>query len=201
MAPPPGYGVPGGPQDAVAGRAARLGAAILDSILLSVAAVPAALFSIRWDRMEKSASSGEPITDPLELYNIPRLLTGYLIVFMLGFAYFTVLHAKWGQTLGKKAFGIRVVKAADHSAVTWGQAIARQAFVYAITVVTVVLNFLTPAAGVLGFVGLIDNAWILWDERRQSLHDKVAKTMVVKASPGTPNPYAPTPGPDDPGKF
>ncbi|WP_433230001.1 RDD family protein [Actinomadura formosensis] len=202
MAPPlPGYGVPGGPQDAVAGRPARLGAAILDSVLLSIAAVPAALFSIRWDKMEESVSSGEPITDPLELYDIPRLLTGYLIVFVLGFAYFTVLHAKWGQTLGKKAFGIRLVKAADYSAVTWGQAIARQAFVYAITIVTVVLNFLTPAAGILGLVGLIDNAWILWDERRQSLHDKVAKTMVVKATPWTPNPYAPAPGPGDPGKF
>ncbi len=195
-APPlPGYGAPGGPQDGPAGRLARLGAGILDSVILSIAAVPAALISIRWDKMQESIESGEPVTDPLDLYNIPVLLVGYAVVFVLGFAYFTVLHAKFGQTLGKKAFGIRVVKASDQSAVTWGQAFGRQAFVYAITIVTVVLNFLTPAAGILGLVGLIDNAWILWDERRQALHDKVAGTVVMKASPWTPNPYARTPAP------
>ena len=57
----------------------------------------------------------------------------YAIAFAVGFAYFTVLHARSGQTIGKKALGIRVVSAADHSAVSWGQAIGRQAFVYAIT--------------------------------------------------------------------
>ncbi len=84
-----------------------------------------------------------------------------------------------------------------------GQAVARQAFVYAITIVTVVLNFVTPAAGILGLVGLLDNAWILWDERRQALHDKVAGTVVMKATPWTPNPYARTSGreqADGPGK-
>jgi uncharacterized RDD family membrane protein YckC len=191
QAPPlPGYGAPGGPQDALAGRLARLGAGILDSVVLSIVAIPAALVSIRWDRFMDAAESGEPITDPMDMYNIPVLLIGYAVVFVLGFGYFTVLHAKFGQTLGKKAFSIRVVKASDRSAVTWGQAVARQAFVYAITIVTVVLNFLTPAAGILGLVGLLDNAWILWDERRQALHDKVAGTVVMKATPWTPNPYA-----------
>ena len=38
-----------------------------------------------------------------------------------------------------------------------------------------------------GIGGLIDVAWILWDPRKQALHDKVAKTLVVTAVP--PNPY------------
>lgn len=193
QAPPlPGYGMPGGPQDALAGRLARLGAGILDSIILGIVAIPAALISIRWDRLTDSVESGEPITDPMDMYNIPVLLSGYLVVFILGFGYFTVAHAKWGQTIGKKAFSIRVVKAADWSAVTWGQSAVREAVVYAISIVTVVLNFLTPAAGILGLVGLIDNAWILWDQRRQALHDKAAGTVVMKATPWTPNPYART---------
>ncbi|MEU5995137.1 RDD family protein [Spirillospora sp. NPDC047418] len=196
QAPPlPGYGAPGGPRNELAGRMARLGAGIIDSIVLGVAAVPAALLSIRWDKMRESIDSGEPITDPLDLYNIPRLLTGYLIVFVLGFAYFTVLHAKFGQTLGKKAFGIRVVKASDLSAVTWGQVFARQGFVYAITLVTVAINFFAAGGAVIGLLGLLDNAWILWDERRQSVHDKVAGTVVMKATPWTPNPYARPPAP------
>ncbi|MFE9103994.1 RDD family protein [Actinomadura geliboluensis] len=195
QAPPlPGYGVPGGPQEQLAGRLARLGAGILDSILLGILAMPAALAAIRWDKMQESIDSGEPITNPMDLYNIPVLLAGYAVVFVVGFAYYTVLHVKWGQTLGKKAFGIRVVQASDRSAITWGQAFARQGFVYAIAIVTLVLNFLTPAAGILGLVGLLDNAWILWDERRQAVHDKVAGTMVMKATPWTPNPYARPPG-------
>ncbi|GAA4375033.1 hypothetical protein GCM10023088_31770 [Actinomadura verrucosospora] len=198
QAPPaPGYGPPGyhhpgpqGPQDMTAGRLLRLGAGILDSFVIGFAATPAVLFSIRWDRVRDMAESGETMTNPLDLYNIPRLLTGYAIAFLLGFAYFTVLHARWGQTLGKKAFGIRLVRASDLSAVSWGQALGRQAFVYAISITTGALNLLTPVAGILGLVGLLDNAWILWDERRQALHDKVAGTVVVKATPWTPNPYA-----------
>ncbi|SPT50477.1 RDD family protein [Actinomadura madurae] len=189
-APYPGGPYPGGPQDMLAGRGARLGAGILDSILISVVAMPAVLFSIRWDKMQESVESNQPITDPMDVYNIPRLLTGYAIVFVLSFAYFTVLHAKTGQTLGKKACGIRLVKASDQSAVTWGQVIGRQGFIYAISITTGVLNLLSPAAGILGIVGLLDVAWILWDDRRQALHDKVAKTIVVKATPWTPNPYA-----------
>ncbi|RFS84717.1 RDD family protein [Actinomadura spongiicola] len=195
-APPlPGYGGPhpghGGPQDHLAGRGARLGAGILDGLLLSLVAVPAVLFSIRWDKLKESVDSGEPISDPMDLYNIPRLLIGYAVAFLLGFAYYTVLHAKWGQTLGKKAAGIRLVKASDYSAVTWGQALGRQAFVYVITIVSSVLNLLVPAAAILGLVGLLDLAWILWDKRRQALHDKVAGTVLVKAAPWMPNPYAP----------
>ncbi|MBB4773233.1 RDD family protein [Actinomadura livida] len=192
----PGYGPPlqphpgvTGPQDMLAGRWARLGAAILDSLILAVVSVPAILFSVRWDKMQESIESGEPIADPLDLYNVPRLMVGYAIAFAVGFAYFTVLHARSGQTIGKKALGIRVVSAADHSAVSWGQAIGRQAFVYAITIVTTALNFFVAAGALLGLLGLLDTAWILWDERRQALHDKVAGTLVVKTAPWMPNPY------------
>lgn len=192
---------PGGPQDMLAGRWARLGAGILDALVLSFVAAPAVLISIRWDKMQESVTSGEPITDPMDLYNIPLLLAGYAVVFLVGFVYFTVMHAKWGQTLGKKALGIRLVSAADQSAVSWSQAIGRQAFVYAITITTALVNFLVPAGALIGMLGMLDNAWILWDDRRQALHDKVAGTLVVKAQPWMPNPYARPVAPGDPGKL
>ncbi|MEU8801430.1 RDD family protein [Spirillospora sp. NPDC048819] len=195
------YPGPGGPQDMLAGRWARLGAGILDSLVLSFVATPAVLISIRWDKMQESVTSGEPITNPMDLYNVPLLLAGYAVVFLVGFVYFTVMHAKWGQTLGKKALGIRLVSAADQSAVSWGQAIGRQAFVYAITITTALVNFLVPAGALIGMLGMLDNAWILWDDRRQALHDKVAGTLVVKAQPWMPNPYARTEVPGDPGKL
>ncbi|XRQ11742.1 RDD family protein [Actinomadura welshii] len=188
---PPHAGPPhAGGQDMLAGRWARLGAALLDTLILGFVAAPAALFSIRWDKMEESIESGEPVTNPLDLYNIPRLVIGYTIVFLVGFAYYTVLHARWGQTLGKKAAGIRVVRAADHSAVSWGQAIGRQAFVYLISITTALLNFFVPGGAILGLLGMLDPAWILWDDRRQAVHDKVAGTVVVKTPPWVPDPYA-----------
>ncbi|OLT29221.1 hypothetical protein BJF79_40995 [Actinomadura sp. CNU-125] len=187
--PPPGYG--GSPQDMLAGRWARLGAAILDSLILGVFAVPVMLAAIRWDRFNEIVESGEPITDPMDIYNIPVLLGGYVAVFLIGFGYYTLTQARWGQTLGKRACGIRLVTAADQSAVSWGQVAGRQAFVYAISILTVVANFAVPAASFLvSILGLLDNGWILWDPRRQALHDKVAGTIVVKVTPWTTDPYA-----------
>jgi hypothetical protein len=34
--------------------------------------------------------------------------------------------------------------------------------------------------------------WILWNPRRQCLHDKAAKIVIAKVSPGDPDPYATT---------
>jgi uncharacterized RDD family membrane protein YckC len=34
-------------------------------------------------------------------------------------------------------------------------------------------------AGFLGWIGLLDPLWCLWDDKRQCLHDKVADSIVV----------------------
>jgi hypothetical protein len=40
---------------------------------------------------------------------------------------------------------------------------------------------LVPLVGLLGSVySLLDDLWPLWDGRRQALHDKVARTNVVR---------------------
>ncbi|QXJ24420.1 RDD family protein [Actinomadura graeca] len=198
----PAYGPPGhgGPGDHLAGRWARLGAALLDGLIVGVVSLPFLIQAIRWDRLKEISESGETAT-PSDMYDIPRLLIGYAVAFVLGFAYYTVLHARWGQTVGKRAAGIRLVRASDQAAVGWGQAAARQGFVYLITIGTAVLNLLGPAGGLVGIAGLLDNAWILWDARRQALHDKVAGTIVVKAPSWAPNPYAKHPVPGDPGNL
>ncbi|MFD0685086.1 RDD family protein [Actinomadura fibrosa] len=187
----PGYGPPGhgGQGDPLAGRGARLGAGILDGLIVGLVSVPFIIQAIRWDKLQDAADSGTTIA-PDDIYDIPRLMIGYAITFVLGFAYYVVAHARWGQTVGKRAVGIRLVRASDLGAVGWGQVCARQGFVYLFSIGTAVLNLLGPFGGVLGLVALLDNAWILWDQRRQAVHDKVAGTVVVKAAPWIPNPYA-----------
>jgi uncharacterized RDD family membrane protein YckC len=72
-----------------------------------------------------------------------------------------------GQTVGKKALGIRVRHAEQDRTIGYGPAAAR----YLITV----------AFGFFYIPALFDYLWPLWDKRNQSLHDKVANSIVVRA--------------------
>lgn len=76
--------------------------------------------------------------------------------------------------MGKLACGIRVV---DADTLQPGIGVGRGFGRYG-------AKFLFQAPGnvapVLGVVSLIDLLWMLWDPRKQTLHDKLARTCVVK---------------------
>ena len=89
---------------------------------------------------------------------------------VLAFGYDWVQHALWGQTIGKRALGIQVVREQSYTKVSPGAAGGRAA-VYA----------LTPLVPVLGWIfALFNELWLAWDPRGQCLHDKAANTVVVK---------------------
>lgn len=104
---------------------------------------------------------------------------GWLLGMMLTFFYVAGAHlfffvympasspARQGQTIGKKWRGIMVVKG-DGSEYRMGDAFMRD-------VVGRILCTLTLGIGLL---------MILFDANKQGLHDKIAKTYVVKATPG-----------------
>jgi uncharacterized RDD family membrane protein YckC len=95
------------------------------------------------------------------------------------FLYDWIQHAVWGQTLGKRALGTIVVTADSRSKISAGAAAARAA-VFTLPPIILYLG---------GFFDLLDGLWLLWDQRRQCLHDKAARTVVVrKASLGYPAP-------------
>ena len=80
--------------------------------------------------------------------------------------YFTAFTAWWkGRTPGKRLFGCRVVRL-DGKPLTWWQAFNR-AGGYAASLAT----------GLLGFAELI------WDPNRQALHDRISRTVVLRAGP------------------
>jgi uncharacterized RDD family membrane protein YckC len=89
----------------------------------------------------------------------------------LWFAYEVPAVANTGQTLGKRLLGIRVVTA-DGGPIGFLRSIQR---------------WIPQGAplllwGLLFPVQLLDAAWCLWDKpRRQCLHDKAARTIVVNA--------------------
>jgi uncharacterized RDD family membrane protein YckC len=94
------------------------------------------------------------------------LATLALMLLLLGPAlYFVACWANGGQTLGYRALGLKLVRT-DGSQPGTGSAIAR---------CLGLMMCLTMIPGVLGIM------WMLWDDRKQALHDKMSDTLVVKA--------------------
>jgi uncharacterized RDD family membrane protein YckC len=99
-----------------------------------------------------------------------RIVLVLVAFYLVTFLYDWVQHAVWGQTIGKRALGTMVVTADGHAKITSGSACGRAA-VYA-------LPGLVPFVG--GLFSLLNELWLLWDGRRQCLHDKAAHTVVIK---------------------
>jgi uncharacterized RDD family membrane protein YckC len=102
------------------------------------------------------------------LSRIGSWLVNILLVFLtlgIGWIIWWFIVAPKGQNPGKAVVGLRVIKT-DGSAMNTGTMFIR---------------------GLLGLVcGLIplylDDLWMLWDKDAQTLHDKLADTVVVKAN-------------------
>jgi uncharacterized RDD family membrane protein YckC len=138
----------------LAGWGSRVGAYLLDSLLLLV---PLALFFGVAVATNPDDDSGVWVA----------LGAVYLATFALPFVYFTIMHgSERGQTYGKRALGIRVVDGGAGGSIGYGRAFGRYAimFVFGIFVVPILLDYL----------------WPLWDEKNQALHDKVVGSLVVR---------------------
>jgi uncharacterized RDD family membrane protein YckC len=177
-----GYGGPGwqqppelaGPAPGVrfSGHGARLGAYIVDSIILSillsvlffVVAIPlfgSTLSSIDWAGLQNRdyLTPDEAMTIMRPFFVLIPLGIGMGLLAML---YFVVGWARGGQTLGMKMAGIRVVRDRDGGRIGWGSAIVR-----------LIGYWVSAAVFYLGFI------WILIDSRRRGWHDLLAGTVVI----------------------
>ena len=81
---------------------------------------------------------------------------------VISFVYWLGFWVWRGQTLGKMAAGIKIIRT-DSSPITWKYALLRCAG-YIVSTIT-------------AFIGFI---WVAFDSRKQGLHDKIADTYVVK---------------------
>jgi len=171
---PPGYGSgyqgpaykgqelglpPNGP-NALSSQWKRLGARIIDAILISV--IPAVILAAIMldDDTDFTVGTTELTGDLIALS---------LVLVALSAIYEIGMLVTRGATAGKLALGMRVARIADGQKPQLSDAAIRWA---------------VPAvAGLIPRVGslfqLLDGAWCLWDPNRQCLHDKAAKTVVV----------------------
>ena len=135
-----------------AGFGRRLTAALIDWFILF-------LFVGLLAFLAEALSTGSTDETVLICFNLLALIGS------LG--YFTYFHARSGQTPGKKMTGIKVISA-DGSPLSTGKSVART-FGYLLTwLLTSVL---------LGYLGFL---WMLWDQNKQTWHDKMASTYVIK---------------------
>jgi uncharacterized RDD family membrane protein YckC len=119
----------------------RFVAAFLDGILLNLVSLPISAAA----GMSMGASAGAMV-----------------IIAVISVAYFAAFEGTSGQTIGKRAMGIRVVDADTGDPIGVSRAIGRW-FGRIVSTVVVYLGYL----------------WMLWDGNKQTWHDKMVSTVVV----------------------
>ncbi len=99
-------------------------------------------------------------------------------MFGIALAYYWVQHAAWGATIGKRALGTRVVTATDRSRIG-----IRAAGLRAVAFLVGPAVFLLLASPINipgGLLWLADTGLPLFDTAAQCLHDKLARTIVIR---------------------
>lgn len=160
----------------LAERTTRLGAYLLDSLVLFASAIPL-VFILTLSIAERAAKRGGFSVDSTSGLAFEALV-GALVGPIPLTLYQWYLIATRGQTLGKKWTGIKIVKS-DGSPVDFTSGVLRRNWLLSIP--SVIPTF---GGGLSVIISLIDPLMILGDGRR-CLHDLIADTKVIVA-PGEP---------------
>jgi uncharacterized RDD family membrane protein YckC len=90
----------------------------------------------------------------------------YGLYLVAGIVYYALLEGgATGQTLGKKALGIRVVDYNGGGSIGYGRGVVRY-----------IGRILSSIPCLLGYL------WMLWDKEKQTWHDKLSTSVVVPES-------------------
>ena len=158
-----------------AGFWVRVGSLLLDSILYGLLGlvffIPAIIIGIRafdgcvsitiGDTTEVRCPDGKPDGALLAA----AIILGVIGFLVIAFLYFRAL-GRTGQTWGRKITGIKVVGLNSLAPIGIGRAIGRY-------LIQGVFSFVP-------FLPLLDVLWMLWDDQKQTLHDKVVSSIVIK---------------------
>jgi len=147
---------------------------VLDLLLLlpvfvALLVVALSIFASRFGPLLPKTSD-QPTPQPVQLPT-PGIVWLYLTIVVCVFiaslvmlAYQTIAVGRFGRTLGMMWLKIRPIRVGG-GPLGWGRAFGRAAIFW--------------LAGFLGWIGLLDPLWCLWDGNRQCLHDKVADSIVI----------------------
>ena len=147
----------------LAGPGGRLGARIIDTVIMGVLVIILLIAGI-------ASAIGLAGGEEESAAAVGAFVAFAIVAVVIGILYEVTMIATKGQTLGKMATRIKVVRADNGLEPGWGKAIGR---------------WIIPAAlGFIPFVGWILSLLVylslLWDKVRQGWHDKAAGTLVIK---------------------
>ncbi|MFJ5218319.1 RDD family protein [Streptomyces sp. NPDC088354] len=168
-----GHGYPAGPVPGMppfASWGARVGATLLDFLIVGL--VPMILVGIGYGRFVAVVVDAVQACDTAntDVCPSPQMPGGALALIGLGALlsfvgglFLCYREGKTGQTPGKKALGISVLREADGRPLGFGMAFVRR-----------LCHGLDGAACYIGYL------WPLWDDKKQTFADKILSSVVVK---------------------
>lgn len=160
LTPSPGYG-PSTPDRGVKSYAAfgmRFGAWLIDSVIGVAAFLVFSFVAGFVIGFSDPNATNEELDDAIE-----QAIVIVLIVVGVTWILYLWLANSWGGTLGKRALGLRVVSARDESDIGPLRGLVRY-LVYLVGSIPLYLGSL----------------WMLWDDQKQTWHDKAAGSIVVR---------------------
>ena len=142
----------------------RVVATIVDSVILGIVnAILSPIFGLN-----DTGPTLNPTTGQLEGGSgfFAALIIGNTVMLLVGIAYYVYLNGnEKGQTVGKMLMKIRVRDEATKGPAGYGKAFIR----YIVGTVLFLLCIIP---------GIVDLLFPLWDDKKQTLHDKAANTVV-----------------------
>ncbi|MDH6136692.1 putative RDD family membrane protein YckC [Kitasatospora sp. MAA4] len=146
----------GPPEQALASRGARLGARLVDAVIVLVALIVVMGVSGLLQYVGPQNTVYQIVIAVLCVIGMVAVLLSE-----------PVLTWKYGATLGKRLLGLRVARLDDGQNLSGGRAFGRWAAGLAMSVVP--------------FLSLLNVLWCCWDAPyRQCLHDKSVNSVVVR---------------------
>jgi uncharacterized RDD family membrane protein YckC len=151
-----------------AGFGSRLLAVIIDGLIIGavsfVIQITVGIFSgILGASSQALDSSG--VQTGASIISMIISMVGGLVQFAISMGYSVYFIGKNGQTIGKKILNIKVVNPDTLLPVGYGSAALRE----------IIGKMLSSFVFSLGYL------WMLWDDKKQTWHDKIAHTIVIKS--------------------
>jgi uncharacterized RDD family membrane protein YckC len=104
------------------------------------------------------------VNSSLSLINLIISLVGSIVPITLGLLYYIYFIGKKGQTWGKKALHLKVINPDNGMPIGLTGAFLRE----------IIGKFVSSFLFCLGYL------WMLWDGKKQTWHDKIAHSIVIK---------------------
>lgn len=159
---------------------ARFGAAIVDGVIF----LPLSLLD---------AWFADKITHTTWLLILWSIISMGLFQF-----YYIYMHGKYGQTIGKRTMGVKIVTFPEELPITYKHAFIRDlpyTIILLADIVIVVLVIINPElifnSTITSISDIFGYAWLLWflleiismlfNDKKRAVHDIIAKTVVIKA--------------------